>query len=67
MMPKCPFFQEPCLKEDCTAYETEEIYVGPKSETNLLSGRPGFIVRGDCLYRIKEFCHALNIEIPAKI
>ena len=24
MMPKCPFFQEPCLKEDCIAIHSTE-------------------------------------------
>ena len=24
MMPKCPFFQEPCLKEGCIAYHSTE-------------------------------------------
>lgn len=67
MMPKCPYFGEPCLKEGCMAYESQEIYVAPctphsKTEFKNLN----LIVRGECLYRTKEICNALRIELPQR-
>jgi len=64
-MLKCPFFGKPCLKEDCIAFETQDIYVGPSTPRyNKKFKDLDLVVHGECLYRIKNICHALNIEVP---
>ena len=69
-LPKCPFFHKPCLKEGCTAYHEDAIYVGPVSHNvegyDDGSERVGAYKQGECWFKMKSFCEALRIELPQK-
>jgi len=61
----CPYFNSVCIGSKCMAYEKSEIYVGPSSDNDQSHWGLTF-KRGDCIYRIMEYCHILKIEIPQR-
>ena len=56
MIPKCPFFQKPCVKEDCSAYEFWETFLDEEGNFTREKGK----------YKETHRCHALNIHLPVR-
>ena len=57
MMPKCPFFREPCLKEDCTAYQPTQI------RHYYCDGQK---IAGTAYEADEPYCHVLKTDLPVR-
>jgi len=67
-LPKCPFFNRPCLEEKCTAFSSYKRYVWDETELENYSNKLIYVEGNDNKYKgtkyfIVKLCHAFQREI----
>lgn len=63
MLPKCPFFNQPCVENKCTAFESYKRYLYGDDAENDYPNKVFYVDEENRKYFIRKICHAFQREL----